>query len=24
VFLCGTSWFVYGLLGRDPFVTVID
>jgi solute carrier family 50 (sugar transporter) len=23
VFLCGTSWFVYGLLGRDPFVTVI-
>ncbi|KAL5232034.1 hypothetical protein ABZP36_030810 [Zizania latifolia] len=21
VFLCGTSWFVYGLLGRDPFVT---
>ncbi|KAL5662183.1 hypothetical protein ACJX0J_029308, partial [Zea mays] len=20
VFLCGTSWFVYGLLGRDPFV----
>lgn len=22
VFLCGTSWFVYGLLGRDPFVSV--
>ncbi|KAJ4846552.1 Bidirectional sugar transporter sweet1 [Turnera subulata] len=22
VFLCGTSWFVYGLLGRDPFVTI--
>ncbi|KAJ8510061.1 hypothetical protein OPV22_000495 [Ensete ventricosum] len=22
VFLCGTSWFVYGLLGGDPFVTV--
>ncbi|OAY83262.1 Bidirectional sugar transporter SWEET1a [Ananas comosus] len=22
VFLCGTSWFIYGLLGRDPFVTV--
>lgn len=22
VFLCGTSWFVYGLLGRDPFVAV--
>lgn len=21
-FLCGTSWFVYGLLGRDPFVAV--
>ncbi|PKI57472.1 hypothetical protein CRG98_022123 [Punica granatum] len=20
VFLCGTSWFIYGLLGRDPFV----
>ena len=24
VFLCGTSWFVYGLLGRDPFVAVSD
>ncbi|RRT40145.1 hypothetical protein B296_00049046 [Ensete ventricosum] len=23
VFLCGTSWFVYGLLGGDPFVTVL-
>ncbi|KAH1114280.1 hypothetical protein J1N35_007658 [Gossypium stocksii] len=22
VFLCGTSWFVYGLLGRDAFVAV--
>ncbi|KAI6691054.1 hypothetical protein NL676_027882 [Syzygium grande] len=22
VFLCGTSWFIYGLLGRDPFVAV--
>lgn len=22
VFLCGTSWFVYGLLGRDPFVAI--
>ncbi|XP_012066095.1 bidirectional sugar transporter SWEET1 isoform X1 [Jatropha curcas] len=22
VFLCGTSWFVYGLLGHDPFVAV--
>lgn len=22
VFLCGTSWFVFGLLGRDPFVAV--
>ncbi|CAH9076319.1 unnamed protein product [Cuscuta europaea] len=22
VFLCGTSWFVYGLLGKDPFVAV--
>ncbi|KAG1328148.1 Bidirectional sugar transporter SWEET1a [Cocos nucifera] len=21
-FLCGTSWFIFGLLGRDPFVTV--
>ncbi|KAL1823665.1 hypothetical protein DCAR_0311659 [Daucus carota subsp. sativus] len=21
-FLCGTSWFVYGLLGKDPFVAV--
>ncbi|KAH9322093.1 hypothetical protein KI387_016732, partial [Taxus chinensis] len=20
VFLCGTSWFIYGLLGHDPFV----
>jgi uncharacterized membrane protein len=23
VFLCGTSWFIYGLLGRDPFIAVI-
>lgn len=22
VFLCGTSWFVFGLLGRDPFVAI--
>eukprot|EP00253_Pinus_taeda_P005210 PITA_05210 len=22
VFLCGTSWFIYGLLGKDPFVSV--
>jgi solute carrier family 50 protein (sugar transporter) len=22
VFLCGTSWFIYGLLGRDPFIIV--
>ncbi|XP_062159019.1 bidirectional sugar transporter SWEET1 [Alnus glutinosa] len=22
VFLCGTSWFVFGLLGHDPFVSV--
>ncbi|KAG8078678.1 hypothetical protein GUJ93_ZPchr0007g4683 [Zizania palustris] len=22
VFLCGTSWFVYGLLGRDPFIAM--
>ncbi|WOL04490.1 bidirectional sugar transporter SWEET1a-like isoform X1 [Canna indica] len=22
VFLCGTSWFIYGLLGGDPFVAV--
>ncbi|GMI89530.1 hypothetical protein like AT1G21460 [Hibiscus trionum] len=22
VFLCGTSWFVYGLLGRDAFIAV--
>ncbi|KAF3329316.1 bidirectional sugar transporter SWEET1a [Carex littledalei] len=22
VFLCGTSWFIYGLLGRDPFIAV--
>lgn len=22
VFLCGTSWFIYGLLGRDPFIVV--
>ncbi|CAK7346847.1 unnamed protein product [Dovyalis caffra] len=22
VFLCGTSWFVFGLLGSDPFVAV--
>ncbi|ERN19882.1 bidirectional sugar transporter SWEET1 [Amborella trichopoda] len=20
VFLCGTSWFIYGLIGRDPFI----
>ncbi|KAL7208511.1 hypothetical protein ACSBR1_030283 [Camellia fascicularis] len=22
VFLCGTSWFLYGLLGKDPFIAV--
>lgn len=22
VFFCGTSWFIYGLLGKDPFVAV--
>ncbi|GKU90567.1 hypothetical protein SLEP1_g4549 [Rubroshorea leprosula] len=22
VFLCGTSWFVFGLLGHDPFVAI--
>ncbi|XP_019416247.1 PREDICTED: bidirectional sugar transporter SWEET1-like [Lupinus angustifolius] len=22
VFLCGTSWFIFGLLGRDPFLAV--
>jgi solute carrier family 50 protein (sugar transporter) len=22
VFLCGTSWFIYGLLGLDPFIYV--
>ncbi|CAL9158664.1 unnamed protein product [Musa acuminata subsp. burmannicoides] len=22
VFVCGTLWFIYGLLGHDPFVTV--
>lgn len=22
VFLCGTSWFIYGLLGHDPFIAV--
>ncbi|KAL3638884.1 Bidirectional sugar transporter sweet1 [Castilleja foliolosa] len=22
VFLCGSSWFVFGLLGKDPFVAV--
>ncbi|XP_024026466.1 bidirectional sugar transporter SWEET1 isoform X2 [Morus notabilis] len=22
VFLCGTSWFIFGLLGRDPFIIV--
>ncbi|VFQ97861.1 unnamed protein product [Cuscuta campestris] len=22
VFLCGTSWFIYGLLGKDPFIAV--
>uniref|UniRef100_A0A7C8ZNM5 Bidirectional sugar transporter SWEET n=2 Tax=Opuntia streptacantha TaxID=393608 RepID=A0A7C8ZNM5_OPUST len=21
-FLCGTSWFIYGLLGQDPFIAV--
>lgn len=21
-FLCGTSWFIFGLIGRDPFVAV--
>ncbi|XP_058786844.1 bidirectional sugar transporter SWEET1-like isoform X1 [Vicia villosa] len=21
-FLCGTSWFIFGLLGHDPFITV--
>ncbi|KAL8556136.1 hypothetical protein ACS0TY_003799 [Phlomoides rotata] len=21
-FLCGASWFVYGLLGKDPFFVV--
>ncbi|KAI3910954.1 hypothetical protein MKX01_032307 [Papaver californicum] len=24
VFLCGTSWFAYGLLGGDPFIAVIE
>lgn len=24
VFLCGTSWFVFGLLGNDPFVYVCN
>ncbi|GLT32215.1 hypothetical protein SLA2020_068960 [Shorea laevis] len=22
VFLCGTSWFIFGLLGRDPFIAI--
>ncbi|KAE9621439.1 putative SWEET sugar transporter [Lupinus albus] len=22
VFICGTSWFIFGLLGRDPFLAV--
>ncbi|XP_028112102.1 bidirectional sugar transporter SWEET1-like isoform X2 [Camellia sinensis] len=22
VFLCGTCWFLYGLLGKDPFIAV--
>ncbi|CAI9115609.1 OLC1v1016551C2 [Oldenlandia corymbosa var. corymbosa] len=22
VFLCGTSWFIYGLIGRDPFLAI--
>ncbi|XXG60777.1 hypothetical protein AAC387_Pa04g2605 [Persea americana] len=22
VFLCGSSWFIYGLLGNDPFISV--
>ncbi|TXG51924.1 hypothetical protein EZV62_021093 [Acer yangbiense] len=22
VFLCGSSWFIFGLLGRDPFIAV--
>ncbi|CAN6475883.1 unnamed protein product [Victoria cruziana] len=22
VFLCGTCWFIYGLIGRDPFIAV--
>lgn len=22
VFLCGTSWFIFGLLGHDPFVAI--
>ncbi|KAK3043782.1 hypothetical protein RJ639_000481, partial [Escallonia herrerae] len=22
VFLCGTSWFIFGLLGKDPFVYI--
>ncbi|TKY56033.1 Bidirectional sugar transporter SWEET1 [Spatholobus suberectus] len=22
VFLCGTSWFIFGVLGRDPYVAV--
>uniref|UniRef100_A0A453G7D9 Uncharacterized protein n=1 Tax=Aegilops tauschii subsp. strangulata TaxID=200361 RepID=A0A453G7D9_AEGTS len=22
VFLCGTSWFIYGLLGLDPFIYI--
>jgi hypothetical protein len=24
VFLCGTSWFIYGLLGFDPFIVVMN
>ncbi|KAL2503658.1 Bidirectional sugar transporter SWEET1 [Abeliophyllum distichum] len=22
VFLCGTAWFIFGLLGKDPFVAI--
>ncbi|KAL1314945.1 hypothetical protein HN51_041750 [Arachis hypogaea] len=22
VFICGTSWFIYGLIGRDPYLAV--
>lgn len=24
VFLCGTSWFIYGLLEFDPFIVVMN